>query len=58
MKPQTPRETEIRRQAHAKAILKGITIRRAVFEALQQWVKEEQDNDTRRSQQSQGDGNP
>ena len=40
MKPQTPRETEIRRQAHAKAILKGITIRAAVFEALELWVKE------------------
>jgi len=40
-KPQTPRETEIRRQAHARAILKGITMRQAVFEALEKWVKEE-----------------
>jgi len=38
-KPQTPRETEIRRQAHARAILKGITMRQAVFEALELWVK-------------------
>lgn len=41
MKAQTRKETEIRRQAHAKAILKGITIRQAVFEALEQWIKEE-----------------
>ena len=41
MKPQTQKEAEIRRQAHAKAILKCITIRRAVYEALEQWVKEE-----------------
>ena len=40
IKPQTPRETEIRRQAHAKAILNGMTMRQAVFEALEQWVKE------------------
>ncbi|MBA7560734.1 hypothetical protein ES708_02365 [subsurface metagenome] len=40
-KPQTPRETDIRRQSHAMAILKGITIRQAVFEALELWVKEE-----------------
>ena len=42
MKPQTPRETGIRRQAHAKAILKGITMRQAVFEALELWLKEEE----------------
>jgi len=41
-KPQTSRETEIRRQAHAKAILKGITMRQAVFEALELWLKEEE----------------
>ena len=40
-KPQTPREIEIRRQAHAKAILKGITMRQATYEALEKWVKEE-----------------
>jgi len=39
-KPQTREETEIRRQAHAKAVLKGITMRQAVFEALAAWVKE------------------
>lgn len=44
-KPQTPRETEIRRQAHARAILKGITMRQAVFEALEKWVKEEAHNE-------------
>jgi len=36
---QTPREIDIRRQAHAKAILKGITMRQAVFEALVLWLK-------------------
>ncbi len=40
-KPQTDRETEIRRRAHAKAILKGITLRQAVFEALERWIREE-----------------
>lgn len=40
MKPQTPKEAEIRRQAHVKAILKGITMRQAVFEALELWLKE------------------
>lgn len=39
-KPQTPREAEIRRQAHAKAILAGKTMRQAVFEALELWLKE------------------
>ena len=41
MKPTNEEERQIRRQAHAKAILKGITMRQAVFEALEQWVKEE-----------------
>jgi len=41
IKAQTPRETEIRRQAHAKAVLKGITMRQAVFEALELWLKEQ-----------------
>lgn len=40
MKPQTPRETEIRRRARAMAILKGITMRQAVFDALELWIKE------------------
>ena len=40
MKPQTTREAEIRRQAHAHAILQGITMRQAVYEALEQWIKE------------------
>lgn len=39
MKPQTPRETDIRQRAHARAILKGITVRQAVFEALELWLK-------------------
>jgi hypothetical protein len=41
IKPQTQKETEIRRQAHAKAILKDITMRQAVYEALELWVKEQ-----------------
>jgi len=44
-KPQTPRETEIRRRAHAKAILKGITMRQAVFEALELWLRKEEGNE-------------
>lgn len=40
MKSQTPKETEIRRKAHAKAVLKCITMRQAVFEALALWLKE------------------
>lgn len=42
MPPQTPREVEIRRQAHAQAILKGITMRQAVYEALELWLKKEE----------------
>jgi len=45
MKPQNRKEADIRRQAHAKAILKGITMRQAVFEALEKWVKEETPHD-------------
>lgn len=41
MPPQTPREAEIRRTAHAKAILEGKTMRQAVFEALELWLKKE-----------------
>ena len=41
MKPTTPEERQIRRQAHAKAILKGLTMRQAVYEALEQWIKED-----------------
>jgi len=39
IKPQTPRETEIRRMAHANAVLNGLTMREAVYEALYQWAK-------------------
>ena len=42
IKPRTPRETEIRRLAHANAILKGITMRQAVFEALELWLRKEE----------------
>jgi hypothetical protein len=44
MKPQTRKETEIRRQAHAKAILKGITMRQAVFAALEMWIQEKHES--------------
>ena len=44
MKPTNEHEAQVRRQAHAKAILKGITIRQAVFEALEQWVKEKDES--------------
>lgn len=40
MPPQTLREAEIRRTAHAKAILEGKTMRQAVYEALELWLKE------------------
>jgi len=53
IKPQTSKEIEIRRQAHAKAILKGITMRQAVFEALELWVKGAQKNETGRPDQNQ-----
>ena len=39
MKPTTDREREIRRQAHAKAVLSGITMRDAVYKALELWIK-------------------
>ncbi|MBA7568672.1 hypothetical protein ES708_10406 [subsurface metagenome] len=53
MKPTTKNEAEIRRHAHAKAILKGITMRQAVFEALELWTKEEHEQPVgeRRSQE-------
>ena len=41
MKPATPEEKIIRRMAHGKAVLMGITIRDAVYKALELWVKEE-----------------
>ncbi len=44
MKPTNDQERQVRRQAHAKAILKGITMRQAVFEALEQWVKEKDES--------------
>jgi hypothetical protein len=40
--PQTPRETEIRRRAHAQAVLQGKTMRQAVYEALELWIEKEQ----------------
>jgi len=40
VKPTTPREDTIRRQAHARAYLKGITMRQAVFDALELWLKQ------------------
>lgn len=40
-KPTTPREDLIRRQAHARAVLKGITMRQAVFDALELWLKKD-----------------
>ena len=39
--PRTPREKEIRREAHIKALRAGITLRQAVFEALELWLKSE-----------------
>lgn len=35
--PTTDNERLIRRQAHVNAILKGLTMRQAVFEALEFW---------------------
>jgi len=40
MKPTTPRERHIRREAHIKAIRKGITMRQAVYQALELWLKQ------------------
>lgn len=39
----TPREKEIRRQAHSKAILKGMTMRQVVYAALELWLKQGED---------------
>jgi len=39
-KPTTPRERQLRRQTHAKAILKGLTMRQAVYQALELWLKQ------------------
>jgi len=44
VKPTTPREDAIRRQAHARAVLKGITMRQAVFDALELWLKKDDEN--------------
>jgi hypothetical protein len=43
-KPKTQQEADVQRQAHAKAILKGITMRQAVFEALEYWIKEQDES--------------
>lgn len=40
MPAQTQKEVEIRKKAHIKAILRGITMRQMVYEALELWVKE------------------
>ena len=45
MKSTNEKERQVRRQAHAKAILKGITMRQAVFEALEMWVKEKDESE-------------
>jgi len=42
MKPSNEKEKEIRRRVHAKAILKGLTMRQAVFEALELWLEKDQ----------------
>lgn len=39
MKPSNEKEKVIRRRVHAKAVLKGLTMRQAVFEALELWLK-------------------
>lgn len=48
MKPTTDEERRIRRQAHVKAILSGLTMRQAVFKALELWVKEENGKEKKR----------
>ncbi len=52
MKSTSDQERQVRRQAHAKAILKGITMRQAVFEALELWVKEGIRNESKANHQS------
>ena len=44
MKPTTDREREIRRQAHAQAILYSMTMRDAVYKALEMWIKEKHES--------------
>lgn len=39
MPAQTPEEVELRKKVHVKAILEGKTMRQAVFEALELWLK-------------------
>lgn len=51
MKPTNDQERQVRRQAHAKAILKGITMKQAVFEALELWIKEGIHNEPEASDQ-------
>ena len=43
MKPTTDREREIRRKAHAIAILYNLTMREAVYWALELLIKHEED---------------
>ncbi|MBA7569801.1 hypothetical protein ES708_11542 [subsurface metagenome] len=40
MPAQTPGEVDIRKKVHIRAILEGKTMRQAVFEALELWLKE------------------
>lgn len=40
MPAQTPEEVEIRKRVHIRAILEGKTMRQAVYEALELWLKE------------------
>ena len=40
LRPQTDKEREIRRHVHAKAILLGISMREAVFAAMELWLRE------------------
>jgi len=47
MPAQTPEEFELRRRVHARAIIKGVTMRQAVFEALELWLRKEEQHDTR-----------
>jgi hypothetical protein len=42
MKPSNDKEKAISRRVHAKAILKALTMRQAVFEALEVWLEKDQ----------------
>jgi len=38
VKAQTEKERDIRKRVHAQAIMKCITMRDAIFQALEEWV--------------------